>query len=424
MSNERLEIGRQGIAKLIKDGGLTVPPNQREYSWKDEHITDLYQDLAKAISDDEPDYFLGSVVVAKTNGKLQVFDGQQRLATTVILLAAIRDYYLETNDKDRATIIESDYVMSRSLDTLEPQQKVTLSKVDNDFFLKRVLDRDPAVRDAAKPTGESHQRIKRATEIAKEHVRAIVAPYPETARSQQLFRWASFLVERAMVISVQVADDKSAYVVFETMNDRGLRPSAADLLKNHLFGLAGNRLEEAERNWIAMTGALDTVADADDEIVVDYIRHLWISQNGPTRTKELFDKIKQEIKSRQAAIDLSAQLAENAVHYAALLNPAHELWNPYGPSARKHISTLLSLGAKQLRPLLLAGLKKFPETEIGRFLLTLVCWNVRFLVTGGAGSGVLEGHYGRNAQQIHTENSECRRSCKCDDIYCAFGSGI
>jgi hypothetical protein len=56
---------------------------------------------------------------------------------------------------------------------------------------------------------------------------------------------------------------------------------------------------------------------------------------------------------------------------------------------------------KQLRPLLLAGLKKFPEAEISRFLLMLVCWAVRFLITGGAGSGVLEGHYGRNAQLIH-----------------------
>jgi len=56
---------------------------------------------------------------------------------------------------------------------------------------------------------------------------------------------------------------------------------------------------------------------------------------------------------------------------------------------------------KQLRPLLLAGVKKFPEAEISRFLLMLVCWAVRFLITGGAGSGVLEGHYGRNAQQIH-----------------------
>jgi len=402
MPSERLEIGRQGIAKLLKDGNLCVPPNQREYSWRDEHITDLYQDLAKAIADDEPDYFLGSVVVAKTNGSLQVFDGQQRLATTVILLAAIRDYYLDNNDRDRASIIESDYLMSRNLGTLEPQQKLALSKIDNDFYLKKVLDRDSAIRAGTIAACETHQRIEKAAEIARRHVQAIVAPYPENARSQQLSEWVNFLVERAMVISVQVADDKSAYVVFETMNDRGLRPSAADLLKNHLFGLAANRLEEAERNWIAMTGALDTVADADDEIVVDYVRHLWISQNGPTRTRELFDKIKQDIKSRQAAIDLSAQLAQNAIFYAALLNPAHDLWNPYGPSARKHIATLQNLGMKQLRPVLLAGLKRFPESEISRFLLMLVCWAVRFLITGGAGSGVLEGHYGRNAQQIHS----------------------
>ncbi len=122
-----------------------------------------------------------------------------------------------------------------------------------------------------------------------------------------------------MVICVQVPDDRSAYVVFETMNDRGLRPSAADLLKNHLFGLADNRLDEAERNWIAMTGTLETVPGADDDIVVTYIRHFWISQHGQTRNKELFDKIKQQIKAKQAAIDLTGELATNAILYSALL---------------------------------------------------------------------------------------------------------
>jgi uncharacterized protein with ParB-like and HNH nuclease domain len=176
MPGERLEIGRQGIAKLIKDGSLSVPPNQREYAWKDEHVTDLYQDIAKAIGDDEPDYFLGSVVVAKNDGTLQVFDGQQRLATTVILIAAIRDYYLDRNDQQRASIIETDYLMSRNLSTLEPEPKLILSKTDHDFYLKRVLDQDSAVRNATRPSCESHERIQKATEIAKQHVQAIVAP--------------------------------------------------------------------------------------------------------------------------------------------------------------------------------------------------------------------------------------------------------
>jgi uncharacterized protein DUF1524/uncharacterized protein DUF262 len=338
--------------------------------------------------------------MAKNNGSLQVFDGQQRLATTVILLAAIRNYYLANNDSERAGIIESNYLMSRSLLTLEPQPKLTLGKIDHDFFLKKVLERDPVLRAQASPTCTSHELLEKAVQLAGKHVEAIVAPLPPSAKSDQLNSWVSFLMEKATIICVQVADDKSAYVVFETMNDRGLKPSAADLLKNHLFGLAGNRLQEAERNWVAMTGALDTVADADDEIVVDYVRHLWISKHGPTRTRELFDSIKTNVRGRQEAVDISSQLAQDAVLYSGLLNPAHDLWNPHGASARKHIATLKQLSLKQLRPLLLAGIKTFPTGEIPTFLLTLVCWAVRFLVTGGAGSGALEGHYGRNAQEI------------------------
>src|SRR6266849_3515223 len=143
MANERLDIARFGIAKLIKDGGLCVPPNQREYSWREEHVSDLYQDLAKAISDGEPDYFLGSIVVARKNGSLEVFDGQQRLATTVILLAAIRDYYRTTKDEKRANIIQPEFLMSPDLETLEEQPKLTLSKMDHDFYLKRILSDDP-----------------------------------------------------------------------------------------------------------------------------------------------------------------------------------------------------------------------------------------------------------------------------------------
>jgi hypothetical protein len=401
MANERLDIARFGIGKLIKDGGLCVPPNQREYAWREEHVSDLYQDLAKAISDGEPDYFLGSIVVAKKNGSLEVFDGQQRLATTVILLAAIRDYYRATKDEKRANIIHPEYLMSPDLRTLEEQPNLTLSKSDHDFYLKRVLADDPKVRTAAKPSRESHERIDAAARRAAKHVGDIVASLPESAKSQELYKWVTFLVEGAMVICVQVADDRSAYIVFETMNDRGLRPSAADLLKNHLFGLADNRMVEAEHSWIAMTGTLETVPEADDDIVVTYIRHLWISQHGPTRTKDLFDRIKTEIKSKQSAIDLASELAANAVLYAGLLNPAHEMWNPYGPSAKKYIDTLRSLGMEQLRPLLLSGLKRFPQGEIPRFLLTVLCWAVRFLVAGSAGSGALEGNYGRSALEVH-----------------------
>lgn len=343
MPSERLEIARHAIAKLIKDGALCVPRNQREYAWRAEHVTDLYQDIEKAISEAAPDYFLGSVVVARTDGKFEVFDGQQRLATSVIFLAAIRDWYIENGDTERAGIIEKEYLLAKNLATLEPEPKLSLSKTDNDFYLKRILSNDAKERASTKPSAESHERIADAAKIAAKQVRDIVSALPPASKGQALSTRVAYLTDSAMVICVEVPDKRSAYVVFETMNDRGLRPSAADLLKNHLFGLADNRIDEAERNWVAMIGALETIPDADDDIVVTYIRHLWASKHGLTRSKELFDRIQDEIKTKQPAIDFTIELATNGSLYSALLNPAHDMWNQYGPTAKKHVQTICGL---------------------------------------------------------------------------------
>ena len=147
-----------------------------------------------------------------------------------------------------------------------------------------------------------------------------------------------FVKERARVIWVTVPDDTNAYVMFETLNDRGLELSKADLLKNYLFGRSQDRSSETQQRWFSMMGALETVGNED--IVVTYIRHLWSSMHGPTRERELYVDIKDKVKSKQAVIDLAIDLADNANIYAALLNPDHAIWNEYGPKARKHIATL------------------------------------------------------------------------------------
>jgi hypothetical protein len=228
-------------------------------------------------------------------------------------------------------------------------------------------------------------------------VENIVAPLSSGLRSEQLSKWVSFLEAGLRLIWVEVPDDRSAYVIFETMNDRGLHLSMADLLKNHLFGLADDRMPEVEKSWYAMVGALETVQEED--VLVTYIRHLWISMHGPTRSKQLFDQMKEHIKSKQGAIDLAKQLEAQAARYAALLNPMHPMWNGFDQSVRKHIQTLLYLRMEQVRPLLLAVTQRFTKSEVRKCFFALACWSVRFLVTG-VGSGTLEGHYGRNALEV------------------------
>src|SRR5437899_1874559 len=90
-----IKMNPEGIGTILKNHRLIVPPNQREYSWEEKHVQELFQDLQKAI--DQPGgnfYFLGTIALTGKNANSpEVTDGQQRLATTTILIATIRDYF-------------------------------------------------------------------------------------------------------------------------------------------------------------------------------------------------------------------------------------------------------------------------------------------------------------------------------------------
>ena len=137
--SDEIGISREALANALKTFELSMDSNQRSYAWERENARELFQDLQKAIDDDESEYFLGSIVVTRSDG--HVVDGQQRLATTSILLAAMRDYCLENNDPARADEIERTYLFSRSFRTQEIAPRLSLGKRDHDFYTKRVLSR-------------------------------------------------------------------------------------------------------------------------------------------------------------------------------------------------------------------------------------------------------------------------------------------
>src|SRR5258708_7886629 len=90
----------QGIAKILANDELRVQHSQRPYAWVEDNVSDLYSDLESAIAASADVYYLGTILLRAVSGSvLEVIDGQQRLATTVVLLAAIRNY-LQTESHD------------------------------------------------------------------------------------------------------------------------------------------------------------------------------------------------------------------------------------------------------------------------------------------------------------------------------------
>ena len=362
----KIEFDNLGIATAIQRGRLAVPLNQREYSWEENHVLELLQDFSGAILSNRSSYFLGTIVLTGGKDGIPIIaDGQQRLATTTILLAAIRDYYFSREDGTRSNTIKSNYLCDSDLDTNQIEPRLKLNATDNDFFQKFILS-DPNSPDRkTKPTQRSHERIVNAFNIIRGHIESILKPLADSNKIPTLNGWVKFLKDKALVIVLKVPDDLNAFVMFETLNDRGLKTSQADLLKNYLFGESDDRESEAQNLWTKMVGALETLEI--DDIALIYLRHLVSSIYGLTRDREVFAKIKSAISGKTQSIDFLGKLSENASDYVAILTPSHSKW-VNAPKIRSSITTMNSLAALPNRPLMLAVARNFEMDEIVHIL--------------------------------------------------------
>ena len=385
-----------GIGSLLRDNFFRVPANQREYAWTDREIGQLFSDIARAI-DLNSDHFLGTIVtIPRPNGSLEVVDGQQRLATTAILLSAIRIYMKEINED---ILVEAVGGFLTGIDRTNRARvpRLTLNSLDHELF--RAIVTNEGTGDLPKPSQESHELLILAYDRAREYIRNTVAALDPLHHGDHLNTLVNFLESRARVVLLRVPDDSDAYRMFETLNDRGLRTSQADLIKNYLFGRARERMEEVHDHWAFMRGTLDTIEE--DDLTVTFLRHALIAQHGYLREAEVYNTVQQNVRSAQAAATFATTLDHLATSYAATFNPEHETWNARPASIREAIRVLNILSIRPLRPAVLAVAARIDSlvdpSEALRFLLSL---GVRLLIASTTRSGAVETSLANAAHQV------------------------
>ena len=118
--------------------------------------------------------------------------------------------------------------------------------------------------------------IADAYEFACDHIASVLRPLNEKDHGDHLNRWLEFVQHKAIVTLLKVPSAANAYKMFETLNDRGLRTSQSDLVKNYLFGQSGDRLNEAQQKWAGMKAVLESITE-DDDITITFLRQLLIS---------------------------------------------------------------------------------------------------------------------------------------------------
>ena len=393
MPDSYMDARTQGIGELIEQRQLfRVPDHQRDFAWDhDDEVATFLDDVERALHDGAPEYFLGLIVLVKPreSNPWEVLDGQQRLATTTMVYAGIREWLHAAGLSSEGIKVQDRFIGMSALGEREDRARLTLNvndrKAFHDLVVNRCNEETLRLRRDAAGRNSSVRRLIEAALTCREKVAKFAAdagPEPPQ-QAQSLYALANYLRDKTTVVVMNVASTANAYVIFESLNDRGLDLSVLDLVKNHLFGRAGGHLAEVQANWMRMA------ANLGERPADDFLKVFWTSKYGRIQRGRLFEEWRLKYGTTDV-VALSDELATSADLFSALDVPDHEIWSGHSNQTRRLVRALGLLGNQQVRPVMLAAVRSYTPERMERLLEHLATLTVRYQTVGKGRTGLLE----------------------------------
>ena len=219
--------------KLLFSEKFTVDYYQREYVWEKKQLEDLINDLSNAylkcwkhehtvqdVRSYDP-YFMGEIVLStKVNERSAIVDGQQRITTFTLLLIYLLHNYenlagFPTSDVEKA-IYADDFGILRFNLYIDNRKNCMLGLFKNGFY-------------------EPNENDKHYVQKIIERYNDIYECWNEKITNDNIIGFTYWLLEKVMFSKVWANSDDFAYIIFETMNDRGLSLTPVEMLRSYLL---------------------------------------------------------------------------------------------------------------------------------------------------------------------------------------------
>ena len=309
-----------------------VPLFQRFYVWEKPYWNTLWTDVLELIADEDEQrtHFLGSIVVipaAKSSPSLPKFvviDGQQRLATLLVLLAALRDRARQVGDDHLADEIEQTLLVNK-FKRGDEHDKLLLSQDDRLAFQHILRVQAP----------RPDHRLCQCYAFFEKKLNAHDAP--------DLSALFGAVADRLSVVTIILAASDNPYLVFESLNFKGHQLTEADLIRNYLFMCVPAEQQERlyQQYWQPMQNALG-------ERLTEFVRHDLMRSGAFVKQSEVYITLKNRVPP-SAVLGALTDLATFAGYYARLHDPAQE---PH-PALAAALARLGRLDVTTLYPFLL-----------------------------------------------------------------------
>jgi len=250
-----LTTNKLSIAQLLATPNeqFCVPSYQRRYAWKWQQYLALFEDIDML---KENDGHLFGMIILHTSfhtgglNKPELVDGQQRMTTLIILLKALETVYRRKKKTEKADEIKK-MIFCKGLDDVQ-RPKIELGDLDNDDIVLLLNNGDEQKITNLKISDAYYDFCERLDDMEPDEM------------NKFFFK----LTNIAVIIRLDVGMAQDAYKLFETINNRGLKLTPTDIIKNFLLGHAAkiqedNTLERVKKLWSSIIINLDGI-DSDD----------------------------------------------------------------------------------------------------------------------------------------------------------------
>jgi hypothetical protein len=353
---------------ILKSGFYKIPRFQRPYSWERENVEDFWTDV---FVNSGSDYFIGSMVVFQPehSDTASVVDGQQRLTTITMILAAIRNAFSEEGFVDSASgiqaLIERPDIDNRSQYSLQTETSYP-------YFQEHIQSANTPEIDPA--LGKEEEALKLTFDYFTEQIEDTVLSIKgdkgidKKTASAKVRKRLSELRDKLLslkVIYIDLDNEDDAYLIFETMNTRGKDLEPSDLVKSHLTKLlkpTNKNVDLTKDFWNKMVEIIE--GSQADLTLTTYLHHYWLSRYEYVTVKELYKDIKRNIHKEQAKAFLHS-LVDDSTLYRQIQETSYRKWSKNERQIKEALDALNLFRVKQPLPMVLAIIHAYEANTLG-----------------------------------------------------------
>ena len=228
------------FSRLFEMGTFSVPWHQRYYDWEKRHVTALLKDIEEACQEQRACYFLGSIMlIESTENHWEINDGQQRMITVSLIIAWLCRLASRENPNHQRVKTALD-----KLFVLRPDEVCSLKEADR---------YRPRIKPPSLNRGQYHQLICGRTIGTNGKLTSAwveIQAFLSHKRPNDAYRYFDYLVQKTEVAVLRVPRTVDANSVYETLNYRGKKLDAVDLIRNHLYSFFPDDRDEPRRQAV------------------------------------------------------------------------------------------------------------------------------------------------------------------------------